>query len=78
MLVGKLYTGILIHQEYEKLTVQLSIPGYVCVSLHSFQHEKQKIPQDSPYPCTQPIYGKNKQMLPEKELAEELDENDKK
>ena len=58
--------------------VQLSIPGYVCASLHSFQHDKPTIPQDSTYTWTQPIYGKNNQMLSEKEPAEELDENNQK
>ena len=51
-------------------TVQLSIPGYVRTSLHAFQHEKPKRPQDSPYPWTKPIYGKNNQTLSEKAPAE--------
>ena len=42
------------------------------------QHEAPKWLQDSPYPRTQPVYGKNNQMLSEKAPAEELDENNQK
>ena len=34
------------------------MPGYVLAALHSFQHKKHKIPQDSPYPWTLTIYEK--------------------
>ena len=54
------------------------MPGYVRAALHAFQHEKPKRPQDSPYPWTQPVYGKNNQMLSEKALAGELDEYNQK
>ena len=73
-----MYIGIALKWEYEKGTVQLSMPGYVRAALHAFQHEKPKRPQDSPYPWTQPVYGKNNQMLSEKAPAEELDENNQK
>ena len=53
------------------------MPGYVRAALHAFQHEKPKRPQDSPYPCTQTVYGKKNQMLSEKSTAEELDENNR-
>ena len=39
---GKFYIGIALKWEYEKGTVQLSMPGYVRAALHSFQHEKPK------------------------------------
>ena len=51
---------------------------YLCAALHSLQYEEPKIPQDSPYPWTQSIYGKDNRILPEKEPAEELDENNQK
>ena len=41
---GKLYIGIVLKWDYEKCIVQLSMPGYVCAALHSFQHEKPKRP----------------------------------
>ena len=62
-LEGKLYIGIALKWEYGKGTVQLSMPGYVRATLHAFQHEKLKRLQDSPYPWTQPVYGKNNQMI---------------
>ena len=39
---GKFFTGIALKWDYEKGTLQLSMPGYVRVPLHSFQHEKPK------------------------------------
>ena len=33
---GRLYIGIALKWDYEKGTVQLSIPGYVCAALHVF------------------------------------------
>ena len=50
---GKLYIGIALKWDYEKGTVQLSMPGYVRAALHAFQafqHEKPILPQDSLYP----------------------------
>ena len=55
---GKFYIGIALKWDYEKGTVQLSMTVYVCASLYSFQHEKPKRPQDSPYPWTQLVNGK--------------------
>ena len=52
----KLYTGISLRWEYEKVTVQISIPGYIYAALHLFQQQKQKttrftIPLDPTYLC---------------------------
>ena len=63
---GELYIEVALNWYYEEVTVRLSIPGYVCAALHAFQHKKPKRPQDSPYPWTQPVYGKNNQILSEK------------
>ena len=41
---GKLYIGIVLKWDYEKGTVQLSMPGNVRAALHSFQHKKIKRP----------------------------------
>ena len=60
---GKLYIGIALNWDYEKGTVQLSIPGYVCAALHDFQQKKHEKPQDSPYPWTQPVYGDNNHTI---------------
>ena len=63
---GEFYIVIALKWDYEKGTVQISMPSYVCAALNSFQHNKPKIPQDSPYPWTQSIYKKNNQMLSDK------------
>ena len=66
---GKLYIGKALNWDYGKGTVQLSMPGYVCASLHALQHEKPKRTQDSPYPWTQNIYGKKNHMPSEKSIS---------
>ena len=45
---GKLYIGIALMWDYEKGTVQISMPYYVHAALHDFKHNKTKRPQDSP------------------------------
>ena len=74
----KLHIGIALKWGYEKVTVQISMPGYVRTALHSFQRKKTKRPQDSPYSWTQPIYEKNNQMIPEKAPAKKMDDNNQK
>ena len=54
-----------------KIIVQLSMPGYIRAALHDLQHKKPKQPQESPYPWTQPVYGKENQTLSEKAPAEQ-------
>ena len=60
---GNLYIVIALKWDYETVTVQLSMPGYVHVALHASQHEKPKRLQESQYSWTQPIYGKNNNIL---------------
>ena len=67
---GKLYIGIELKWDYEKVMVHFSMPWYVRAELYAFQHEKPKQPQNFPYPWTQPVYGKNNLMLSEKAPAE--------
>ena len=55
---GRLYIGIALKWDHEKGMVQLSMPEYVRVALNYFQQKKPKIPQDPPYPWTQPMYEK--------------------
>ena len=42
---GKLHIGIALKWDYEKVTVQLSTPGYLCAALNSFQHENPQNPK---------------------------------
>ena len=52
---GKLYIEIALKWDYKKVTVQISMPGYVHAELHSFQHKNKKktpgftIPLDTSY-----------------------------
>ena len=47
---GKLYCGISLNWDYQKHTVDISMPGYSKKLLHCFQHECSK-PQHSPFNC---------------------------
>ena len=58
-----MYIGILLQWYYEKDRVQISVPGYVHTSFHSFQHKKSKGSQDSPYPWNQHIDQKDNQIM---------------
>ena len=60
------YIGIALKWDYEKGKVELSMPEYVRIALHSFHHKKPKITQDSTYPWTQPINGNDKNILSKK------------
>ena len=66
----KLYVRISIKWDYVKGTVQLSMSGYVRVSLHQFQQEKAKREKDSPYPWALPQFVKNNQIINNKTPAE--------
>ena len=66
---GKLYIGIALKWDYEKVTVQLSMPEYVRKALRSFQHDKPNItsthlaPVHNPYMVkTITCYQKNYQL----------------
>ena len=41
---GKLYIEIALKWDYKKVTVQISMPGYVRESLHPFQQKTQNTP----------------------------------
>ena len=52
--------------------------GYMLTVLHYLQHENPKILQDSPYPWTPLLDGKNNNILIKKHPADELDTSSKK
>ena len=60
--------------------MKMARPKFQCQTMHvhHYTHSKTKIPQDSPYPWTQPIREKNNQMLSEEVSAEKLDVNNQK
>ncbi|KAL7479933.1 hypothetical protein ACHAW6_007838 [Cyclotella cf. meneghiniana] len=59
---GKLYCGISLNWDYQKRTVDISMPGYIKKLLQRFQHECSK-PQHSPFNCSPKRYGKDAQLL---------------
>jgi hypothetical protein len=59
---GTLYCGITLQWDYEKRTVDLSMPGYVDKALARFQHETANRPQHSPHAWTEPVYGAATQL----------------
>ncbi len=54
---GSLYCGITLDWDYEKGTVELSMPGYVPQALQRFQHPPPTKPQKAPSKYTAPTYG---------------------
>eukprot|EP00956_Cyclotella_meneghiniana_P005705 scaffold7330_cov24-Cyclotella_meneghiniana.AAC.1 len=58
---GKLYCGISLDWDYERKTVDISMPGYIKKLLQRFQHELRKA-QHSPYKCAPKAYGKDAQL----------------
>eukprot|EP00956_Cyclotella_meneghiniana_P026599 scaffold57893_cov25-Cyclotella_meneghiniana.AAC.1 len=58
---GKLYCGISLDWDYERKTVDISMPGYIKKLLQRFHHELRKA-QHSPYKCAPKAYGKDAQL----------------
>jgi hypothetical protein len=47
--------------DYQKLTCDISVPGYVTNVLNKFQHDAPKHPQHTPSKYVTPIYGSKTQ-----------------
>jgi hypothetical protein len=58
---GKLYCGISLDWDYDKRTVDISMPNYIKKLLQRFQHELKKA-QHSPFNCSPKRYGKDAQL----------------
>jgi len=54
---GELYLGIQLKWDYDKRTVDLSMPTYISKCLQRFDHPTPKSPQHSPHAWTKPQYG---------------------
>ena len=59
---GKLFCGIAIKWDYNKRTVELSMPNYVKKALLRFNHPHPNKPEHSPHPWTAPQYGAKQQL----------------
>lgn len=56
-LSGALYCGLLLQWDYDKQTVNLSMPGYIEAALNKFSHNKPIKPQHSSHASMLTIYG---------------------
>ena len=59
---GTDFCGLKLKWDYEKGTVDISMPGYVKKALQRFDHDSPTKPQDAPHPWTKPNYGAKQQM----------------
>jgi hypothetical protein len=59
---GELYCGITIKWDYDKRTVDLSMPGYIASTLHKYQHEPATRAQYAPHTWNAPTYGAKQQL----------------
>ena len=73
-----IYVVISLTWDYERVMVQLSVPGYVRYLIHSFQQENPKREQDSPYPCNPSQDGNNNRIIIDKHPHEALDTSNQK
>ena len=60
---GSLYCGITLTWDYNKGTVDLSMPGYIDRALHKFQHAKPYRPEHAPHAWNEPVYGRSTQLV---------------
>jgi hypothetical protein len=54
---GTVYSGITLKWDYNKLTCDISMPGYVNNVLNKFQHDNPRKPQHTPSKYVSPVYG---------------------
>jgi hypothetical protein len=62
---GSLYCCLTLDWDYTNRTVDLSMPNYVAMALHKFQHPPPSCRQHSPHQWTRPVYGARVQYAPE-------------
>jgi hypothetical protein len=60
---GSLYCGVTIKWDYDKGTVDLSMPGYITRALHKFQHPTPSRPEHAPHAWNEPVYGRSTQLV---------------
>jgi hypothetical protein len=73
---GGAYCGLTLDWEYEKCTVDLSMPGYIKVTLHKYQHPAPARPEHAPHTWNRPIYGAKTQFVNEETTSLALSDKD--
>ena len=70
---GKLFCGISLDWDYNKRTVDLSMPGYVQEALAEFQHPTPNKPEHQPHRHNPPQFGVKVQMTEPTDTTKALD-----
>ena len=74
---GSKYCGLTLTWDYDKHTVDISMPGYIERALLRFAHPHPPKPQHSPHAWTKPNYGAKTQFAPPDDTSDELPATDK-
>jgi hypothetical protein len=70
------YCGLTMDWDYEKRTVDLSMPGYIKAALHKYQHPAPARPEHAPHTWNPPIYGARTQFVDDKPTSPALSDKD--
>jgi hypothetical protein len=73
---GAAYCGLTLEWDYKKCTVDLSMPGYIKVALHKYQHPAPACPKHAPHTWNPPIYGSKTQFVNEITTTPALSDKD--
>jgi hypothetical protein len=73
---GKLFSGITLDWDYDKRTVDLSMPGYVQAALTKFKHQKPKRQEHQPHQHNIPQYGATIQYTADKDTSPPLSKDE--
>ena len=69
---GSLYCGITLKWDYDKGTVELSMPGYIQKALQRFQHPNPTKAEEAPHEWTKPNCGAKIQCTPDADTTPQL------
>jgi hypothetical protein len=73
---GGAYCGLTLDWDYEKRTVDFSMPGYIKTALHKYQHSAPARPEHAPHTWNKPIYGAKTQFVDDKTRSPTLSDKD--
>jgi hypothetical protein len=73
---GTAYCGLALDWDYKNRTVDLSMPGYIKVALHKYQHPAPARPEHAPHGWNPPIYGSKTQFVNDPTPSPALAEKD--
>jgi hypothetical protein len=62
---GSAYYGLKLDWDYKNRYVDLSMPGFIKASLHTFQYTPPTCPENAPHTWSPPVYGAKTQYIEE-------------